>query len=208
MRTPGHSPFKARSDPRHAASLARIHPDDVHEFYHPFAMLEDLPLELVRVVSPRYGAMDMILLLQPQPVQVYVNTDAGERFMRERFPNARTTRVPEASMRLLELDRGMAMLAELRQNAGPIRELSLVVSADPNGAIGVERYESPRVWGSPINCHGIDLRQSATARGFLELRGKSRVALSTPTTIFRGSYGKLTPMDEVKGQSARRRSKR
>jgi hypothetical protein len=207
MRPAGNSPYATKDPEHHAEALGRIDADEVHEFYHPFVMLKDLPLELVRVVSPGYGAMDMILLLQPKPIRLYVNHEAGARFMRERFPKAKTFRVEEDAMRLVELDRGATLVAELRSDKGPIRELSLVIKADPGAALSTERYESHEVWGSAFECHGIDMRQAATCRGIIEWEGGKLEPFSTPATIFRGSYGKLAPVKQKAG-SVRRQNTR
>lgn len=208
MKPAGTSPYATRDAQHHAEALGRVEPDDVHEFYHPFVMLDDLPLELVRVVNPTYGALDMILLLEPRPIQLYCDDKNGAKFMRERFPNAHTFPVPAAQIRLVELDRGETMLAELRSPKGPIRELSLVINADPDAEIRTERYESHDVWDSPLECHGIDLRQAATCRGTILWDSGKRDALSTPATIFRGSYGKITSAQKVKEGSARRHNTR
>ena len=192
------SPYATTDEVHHADSLGRIDDGEVHEFYHPFVMLNEIPLELVRVVSAGYGAMDMVLLLEPKPIRLYVNNEDGARFMRERFPKAKTFRADEAAMRLVELDRGATMLAQLRCNDGPIRELSLVISADADAPITTERYESHEVWGSPLECHGIDLRQAATCRGIIQWENGTTEPISTPATIFRGSYGKLSPVKDVK----------
>ncbi len=208
MKPAGTSPYATKDAPQHAEALGRVQPDDVHEFYHPFVMLNDLPLELVRVVNPTHGAMDMILLLEPRPIRLYCDDENGAKFMQERFPNAKTFPLPATQIRLVELDRGATMLAELRSQKGPIRELSLVISAEPGAAIRAERYESHDVWGSPLECHGIDLRQAATCRGTILWENGKRDALSTPATIFRGSYGRIASVKKVKEGSARRRNTR
>ena len=203
MKPAGNSPYASTDPKHHAEALGRLDDGEVHEFYHPFVMLNDIPLELVRVVSPGYGAMDMILLLQPKPIRLYVNDDDGARFMQERFPHAKTFRAQDTDMRLVELDRGATMLAQLRADKGPIRELSLVISADAGAALSTERYESHEVWGSPLECHGIDMRQAATCRGIVQWEDGRREALSTPATIFRGSYGKIAPAKTVTARPVR-----
>lgn len=208
MKPAGSSPYASKDPQQHASAMARIHPDDAHEFYHPFVMLEKIPLELVRVVNPTYGAMDMILLLDPKPIRLYCDHQAGKKFMDDRFPNAKTFPVPTADIRLVELDRGATMVAELRASRGPIRELSLVIRAEDDAEIRAERYEAHDVWDSPLECHGIDLRQAATCRGVITWDNGKRDALLTPATIFRGSYGKLTPRGHVKEGSAPRRNTR
>lgn len=208
MKPAGSSPYASKDPQHHATALAKVHRDEVHEFYHPFVMLTDVPLELVRVINPKFGAMDMILLLEPKPIRLYCDDQAGARFMKQRFPKAKTYPVPETDLRLVELDRGATMLAELQATKGPIRELSLVIRAENGAEIKPERYEGHDVWGSPIECHGIDLRQAATCRGTIAWADGKQEALSTPATIFRGSYGKLVPRDDAKEGSARRRNRR
>lgn len=193
MKPPGASPYDATDPRHHAEELGRLDADEVHEFYHPFAMLPS-GLELVRVVSPAYGAMDMVVLLDPKPVRVYVNTEAGERYLRERYPPVRRFRVPEAGMRLVELDRGETIIAELVAENGPLRELSLTIRAEADAAVRAERYEGHSVWGSDLACHGVDLRQAATCRGLVRWEGGRAEAISAPATIFRGSYGKIAPL--------------
>jgi hypothetical protein len=193
MATPGASPYASKDPSAHASELGRVTPEDVHEFYAPFTMVDDV-VELVRVISPGYGEMDMaVLVYHPRPLHVYTNSDAGERFLRERFPKVKRHRLKETDFQLEELDRGQAIAATLRSTEGPLRALSLIVRARPDSTYAVERYGSDGVWESDFLCRGIDMRVAATAQGFAEWEGKPRQLIDGKATLFRGSYGLVRP---------------
>lgn len=192
MVRPGSSPYATRDPVRHAHELGRLDPQEVHEFYAPFALVPGL-VELVRVISPAYGEMDMVVILEPRPVRVYVNSNAGERFLRDRFPAVERFRVPEDDLLLEDANRGRTLVADLSAHEGPFRELSLVVRARPDATYEPERYEGLNVWGSELTCYGIDMRLAATARGMVRREGGARESVFQDATLFRGSYGKVAP---------------
>lgn len=188
----GTSPYATRDPARHAEELGRLDPNEVHEFYGPFAMVPGLA-ELARVISPTYGEMDMIVILEPRPVRVYTNSETGERFLRERFPTVERFRVPEHDLLLEDGERGRTIVADLSAREGPLRELSLVVRAHSGAAYEAERYEGLNVWGSQLTCYGIDMRVAATARGMVRRQAGGPQPVAQDATLFRGSYGKLAP---------------
>jgi hypothetical protein len=183
--------FRTKDPAKHAEALGRPSAGDVHEFYSPFTMVDDL-VELVRVISPGYGEMDMAVLIYQKPLHIYVNSHAGERFLRERFPRVRRHRVSPSGFRLDETDRGHTIIAQLTSGEGPLRALSLVVHARAGAEPVVERYESEGVWMSDKICHGIDMRLAATAKGMVRRAGEKPQAVDQAATLFRGSYGRIT----------------
>ncbi|MBI2077832.1 MAG: hypothetical protein HYT80_05605 [Euryarchaeota archaeon] len=192
MKLPGPSPIAAKDPKAHARALGELHPEEVHEFYGPFTMIEGL-VEFVRVASPAYGEMDMAYLLGRAPATIYTNSEAGERFLRERFPKAERHRLDPAQFHLNDFDRGHAIAAELESKAGPLRAASVVVRAAPGSAYVAERYGAQGVWDGPFDCHGIDMRLAARARGVVAWKDGPLEAIDRSATLFRGSYGRITP---------------
>lgn len=198
------SPYATRDEASHAHEMGRVHPDEVHEFYGPFAMVDDL-IEFVHIVSPTHGELDTALLLQPQPPQIYVSNEAGERFLRERYPNARRFRVPARQLLLESLDQGRAIVCHLTAQEGPFRRLSVLVRADAEARCTPERYEARGVWGSSgLVCVGVDLRLPARATGRIDWADGTVEAVDRPAVLFRGSYGKIQPITRA-GEARHRR---
>jgi hypothetical protein len=67
-------------------------PTVAYEFYAPFAHVEG-KFEWCRLRTPTHGVFDAFILPGRSPVVVYVDTEAGERFMQERYPECETHRV-------------------------------------------------------------------------------------------------------------------
>lgn len=188
------SPYAARDRDAHAQEIGRQDPEEVHEFYGPFAMVDDL-IEFVHIVSPTHGEFDTALLLEPRPPQIYVASDAGERFLRERYPNARAFRVAAHELLLESLDHGRALVCDLTARDGPFRRLSVLVRAERDARYTPERYEAKGVWGSPgLACLGVDIRLAARASGRIEWADGRIEAVDRRAVLFRGSYGKIQPI--------------
>ena len=192
MKQPGPSPIIAKDAAAHARALGEVHADEVHEFYGPFTMVEGL-IEFVRVASPGYGEMDMAYLLGRKPPTVYVNSAAGERFLGTRFPKVERYRLADDSFSINDFDRGHAIAAELESDRGPLRQAALVVRAHPQTEYVAERYSADNVWGGLFDCHGIDMRLAARARGMIRWAEGRVETVDRSATLFRGSYGRITP---------------
>lgn len=180
----------------HQRALDSAAPQEVFEFFHPFALVEGVA-ELVRVLNPEYGAMDMAVVVPPQPRDIYVNSDAGERFLRDRFPNVRRHRLSPTSFRLATLDEGQAVRAKLRAAGGPVRRLDLTIRPIAGAPWETERYRGDEVWGSPLGCRGVDLRVRARAKGTVQLEEKPARRIDQEAIVYLGSFGRLVPQSDA-----------
>lgn len=179
-------------------------PDDtavVYEFFAPFAHVPGR-YEWCRVRSPTHGVFDTFILLgaagPAAPAVVYVASDAGERFMRDRYPECETHKVGMGDLRLEERDAGRTLLAELRARSGPVRLAKMTFSA-PGGAMPrAVPYggKGEPVWGSKrFTCWGVDLVLDAVATGALErAEGFVEPLQRVPAILTLGSFGRIAPL--------------
>src|SRR5690349_15803712 len=103
-------------------------PDVVYEFFAPFAHVEG-KFEWCRLRTPTHGVFDAFILPGRSPVVVYVDTEAGERFMKERYPECETHRVSPGALRIEERDEGRTVQGVLTARAGPVRAARMTLTA-------------------------------------------------------------------------------
>lgn len=170
-----------------------------HEFYAPFAHLPGR-YEWCRLRTATHGVFDSFILLgasTAEPATVYVNSQLGQRFMQERFPECATHRVAAAGLRIEESAGGRSVTGTLEAEAGPVRKAEMRLEAPASAMPRAEPYggEGRPVWGSRFTCWGVDLVLEGTCDGRIEREDGSRqefVGVACVVTL--GSYGRLEPL--------------
>ncbi|HEX2021787.1 MAG TPA: hypothetical protein VHH36_03690 [Candidatus Thermoplasmatota archaeon] len=175
-------------------------PDDaavVYEFFAPFAHVEGR-YEWCRIRSPTHGVFDCFILLEADPVVVYVSSDAGARFMAERYPECAAFRVAPDALRIEERDGGRTVAGTLVAGEGPLRRVALTLTAPPGVPEAVPYGgQGKPVWGSRrFTCWGVDLALRGRADGVVAHADGREVRLSAePAIVTLGSFGRIAPLD-------------
>ena len=174
----------------------------VHEFYESFAHLPGR-YEWCRIHSTTHPSFDCFIVIHgrlDEPVTVYVSSDAGEAFMRDRYPESEVIRVSPAELSIRHDERAAThvVTGELRANGGPVVEARMEFRAPADRAARAAPYGSGEfpVWGSRWSCEGVDLELDATLEGYVrradevapEAFEKERAVLTL------GSYGRIAPL--------------
>jgi len=180
-------------------------PDDaqvVYEFFAPFAHVPDR-YEWCRVRSPTHGVFDAFILVDPVrgaagPVTVYVCTDWGEKFMKERYPESTVHKVGMGDLRIEERDNGRTVMGDLRARVGPVKTAKMTFSApggQPPRAVPYGGKGEP-VWGSKrFTCWGVDLVLDAVVTGAVEkAEGFVETISRAPGIVTLGSFGRIAPL--------------
>ena len=175
-------------------------PDDpsvVYEFFTPFAHVPER-YEWCRIRSPTHGVFDTFILVGRSPVAVYVSSDAGEAFMKERYPECETHRVRPEELRIEERDAGRTVLGELRAKAGPVRTVRMTLAAPAAAKPQQAPYggKGAPVWGSKRwTCWGVDLNLHGAANGAIEwAEGFVEPLKNVPCVVTLGSFGRIAPL--------------
>jgi|GEM_PF-1748425 len=180
-----------------------LRPDDgphaVYEFFAPFAHIEG-KYEWCRIRSPTHGVFDVFILLgatTSEPATVYVRDAAGARFMKERYPECATIRVPSKNLSLQESNEGRRVRGRLRATKGPVSSVDLDFRASPTAKPRNVPYggTGKPVWGGRFTCWGVDLVLAAKADGRIEWRdgGKEKLR-NTRAIVTLGSFGRIAPL--------------
>lgn len=175
-------------------------PDVVYEFFAPFAHVPGR-YEWCRIRSPTHGVFDCFILLgvggPAAPVNVYVATDAGEKFMKERYPESTVHKVGMGDLRIEERDAGRTLICDLRARAGPVRTVKMTFQA-PGGAMPRQvpyGGKGEPVWGSKRwTCWGVDLVVDATVTGAIEWENYAEPLQRVPGIVTLGSFGRIAPL--------------
>lgn len=186
------SPYATPDPQRHQRVLDERASAEVWEFYRPFAEVTGV-VELVRVLNPDYGAVDLAVVVPPRPTDIYVNSEVGDRYLRERFPHIRRHRLDASAFRLWSEAEGQVIRAQLRADEGVLRWLNILIKPRPGRPWETERYESDRVWGGPWTCHGVDLRVPACAEGSFQREEGTMEPLDGDAILYLGSFGRILP---------------
>lgn len=186
---------------RHRRWMFLAPPDDdadvVYEFFAPFAHVPGR-YEWCRIRSATHGAFDTFILIDRAPVVVYVSSDAGERFMRERYPECETHRVAPHELRIEERDEGRTVVGQIGSGAGPVRAADMVLAASPDTRARNVPYggTGEAVWGSKRwTCWGVDLVLDASATGTIRWAdGRVERLTNAPAIVTLGSFGRIAPL--------------
>ncbi len=165
------------------------------EFYGPFAHIPGR-LEWCRIRSPTHGVFYTCIVIEAttsDPVTVYVNAEAGERFMKDRFPDCKTIRVGPGALRMEEFQDGHHLHCRLTAAQGPLRSVDMTFTAQP----GVPREvpyggENKPVWGSKYTCTGIDLELDAVVAGDIGRKEGVETLRGASGILTVGSMGQLS----------------
>lgn len=167
------------------------------EFYAPFAHLPGR-LEWCRIRSPTHGVFDTCIVLgksTAEPASVYVDSEAGQRFMAQRFPQCSTHRVDAARLSIQESSGGRRVHGRLRAEAGPLRRAEMVFVARGDVPRQVEYGgQGLPVWGSDHTCWGVDLELDAEVHGLVHWEARREALAGAEGILTLGSMGRLTPV--------------
>lgn len=177
-------------------------PDDedvVYEFYGPFAHVPGR-YEWCRIRGPTHGVFDCFIVLgetTTDPAVVYVTSEEGEAFMRDRYPECTT--IIARRLELGESRRGRTVHGRLVARQGPVREADLAfIGGDgvpeqvPYGGTGAP------VWGSKrFTCWGVDLNLPAKVKGHVVMPDGRRDLDGEQGIVALGSFGRIAPLPDV-----------
>jgi hypothetical protein len=171
----------------------------VWEFYSPFAHIPGR-YEWRRIHSPTHGSFDTFIVLAEStslPPWVYLSSEAGLRYMADRYPESRTFKATEL---LIEgsFD-GCLIRGRLCADAGPVAFAETRLAADPADIPRIAPYggQELSVWGSRWSCVGLDLVRDGRCDGRINFAPESRlpdeVFSAMPCLVSAGSFGRLSP---------------
>jgi hypothetical protein len=167
------------------------------EFYAPFAHIPGR-YELARIHTTTHGSFDTWIVIETttdRPVTVYVNSEKGERFMADRYPESTAIRVDTADLTIESDPWNLLVVGELRAPDGPVRSGRLSFSRQEDSAASATPYGGKNfpVWGSRYTCSGVDMEVTATVRGSIVGPEGTESVDGTPGIITLGSFGRITP---------------
>jgi hypothetical protein len=171
----------------------------VWEFFSPFAHVPG-KYEWCRIHSPTHGSFDCFILLAEStavPPTVYVNTEIGERFMRERYPESGSFRVAPMSLRIRASTDGCAVRGHLRAEKGPVRRADLRFRSEPRAILAAVPYGSENfpVWGGRWACEGVDLSREGTCDGTIRFAsGRKETLHGVSAVVTAGSFARIVPL--------------
>jgi hypothetical protein len=165
-----------------------------YEFFAPFAHVPGR-FEWCRVRSPTHGVFDLFIVLGAStsvPATVYHASDAGARFLAERYPEC--GRFAAHELRIAEEKDGWSLACRLRAEHGPVRAADMRFDAEPCVPRQVPYGgQGEPVWGSRFTCWGVDLAAEARVAGSVDgPHGRERV--EGPGVLTLGSFGRIAPL--------------
>jgi hypothetical protein len=171
----------------------------VWEFFSPFAHIPG-KYEWCRIHSPTHGSFDCFIVLGEStavPPEVYVNSEAGERFMAERYPESAAFRVAAERLRLRASADGRLIRGSLRAETGPVRRAELRLRAEPHAIPSAVPYGGSGfpVWGGRWACEGVDLVLDGRCDGTLRFQdGRVERLRNAPCVVTAGSFARIVPL--------------
>ena len=174
-------------------------PDVAYEFFAPFAHVEGR-YEWCRIRSPTHGVFDTFIVLGEStsvPATVYVNSVLGQAFMKDRYPECTTVRVPPGDLKVDESADGRTVTGTLKAADGPVREAQMSLRAPATALPRQVPYggEGQPVWGSRFTCWGVDLNLAGACDGFVvKADGKRETLRGHPCVVSLGSFGRIAPL--------------
>lgn len=174
-------------------------PAVAYEFFAPFAHVAGR-YEWCRIRSATHGVFDAFILLGKStavPATVFVNSTLGAAFMRDRYPECTTIRLPPSALAIGESADGRTVTGSLRSNEGPVREATMTLRAGPGAIPRAVPYggEGQPVWGSRWTCWGVDLVLDGNCDGKVVLQdGRTETLRGDACLVTLGSFGRLAPL--------------
>ena len=165
------------------------------EFYSPFAHIPGR-YEWCRIHCPSHGSFDTFIVINAgrtdTAVTVYVNSNAGEAFMADRYPESRCIRLEAAQLTIEASPDGRTVRGRLSASEGPVREAKMHFESKPEAALKESAYGGGdfAVWGSRWSCTGVDMELEARVSGSL-VREDGRDDISGNGILTLGSYGHI-----------------
>jgi hypothetical protein len=174
-------------------------PEVAYEFFAPFAHVAGR-YEWCRIRSATHGVFDAFILLGKStavPATVFVNSTLGDAFMRERYPECATIRLPPSGLSLADSADGRTVTGTLKAADGPLREATMTLRAGPGAIPRTVPYggDGRPVWGGRWTCWGVDLVLDGHADGrLLWADGRIEGLRGEPCIVTLGSFGRLAPL--------------
>lgn len=172
--------------------------DAVWEFFSPFAHVPG-KYEWCRIHSPTHGSFDCFILLGEStavPATVYVNSDAGERFMADRYPESLAVQVPLRDLRIEASPDGRTVRGHLKTADGPLRMARMRLRAPSEAVPRAVPYGGSDfpVWGGRWACSGVDLVIDGTCEGLVRFADDRTDRLrEAPCAVTAGSFARIVP---------------
>lgn len=174
-------------------------PDAVWEFFSPFAHIPG-KYEWCRIHSPTHGSFDCFILLGEStavPPTVYVNSDNGEKFMAERYPESAAVRVAARNLRISASSDGKRVRGTLKADSGPVKRARMDLEASSGAVPRSVPYgggDFP-VWGGVWACTGVDLVMDGLCRGLISFAdGRTEILNGSPCAVTAGSFARIVPL--------------
>ncbi len=171
----------------------------VYEFFHPFVHIEGR-YEWCRILSPTHGAFNVFIVLgesTSRPATVYVDQDAGEHFMRDRYPTSDVIRVDAGRLLIDRANDGFEVTGSILADEGPVKQAFMRFIADPDQLPRQVPYggDGAPIWGEEgRTCWGVDLVVDAEVEGVVALRdGEEESMTGEPGILTIGSFGRIGP---------------
>jgi hypothetical protein len=171
----------------------------VWEFFSPFAHVPG-KYEWCRIHSPTHGSFDCFIVLGEStavPPSVYVNSETGERFMADRYPESATFRIAPGRLRIRASADGRFVRGVLRAETGPVLRADLRFNAEPGTIPSAVPYGGAGfpVWGGQWACEGVDLALDGKCDGSIRFQdGSSERLRNTPCIVTAGSFARIVPL--------------
>lgn len=165
------------------------------EFYAPFAHIPG-KYEWCRIHSAGYGSFDTFIIIEDRtdtPVTVYLTSEKGGAFMRDRYPESR---VYQAEHLIISTeDAGRTVSGNLKATEGPVSNSTMVFTglSDTAGRIVPYGADDYAVWGSQWSCSGVDMEISCRVTGTITQEGSTEI-IDSNAVVTLGSYGIIRPL--------------
>lgn len=173
-------------------------PDVVYEFFAPFAHVEGR-FEWCRIRSPTHGIFDVFIVLGEStsvPATVYVDSDHGEAFMAERYPECTCIRAAEQGITIDESPDGRVVRGIMAAAEGPVHQAEMTFRAGPGlpNQVPYGGTGAP-VWGSRFTCWGVDLNLDCRVNGRVQGPDGTEELVDAPGLLTLGSFGRIAPLE-------------
>jgi len=177
--------------------------NETYEFYAPFAHIPGR-YEIARIHTTTHGSFDTWIVIETttdRPVTVYVNSENGEAFMRDRYPESTAIRVGPTDLTIESDPWSREVTGTLTTPEGPITRGYLRFLRNEDAGARATPYGGGdfSVWGSRFTCSGVDMEVAAVVTGEITGVDNREIArfADTPGVITLGSYGVISELREL-----------
>jgi hypothetical protein len=175
-----------------------INQDEQLEFYSPFAHLRDR-YEVCAIHGESHGSFRCFIIIEEstdRPVTVYVDSENGRRFMRDRYPESRCFSA-HGAIELRTLPEGSEVSVSFTSAEGPLRAVKLDFASESSPETQAVTYGGKDfpVWGSTWYCRGVDLERPAHVTGTVRRANEEEERFDRAEAVIApGSIGIIGPL--------------